>query len=145
MSRAHSTIQQTQDEIVDDFGFFDSWEDRYSYIIDLGQKLPAMPDEFKTDDYKVRGCQSQVWIYPQFSDGVLTFLADSDASSVKGLIALLLRVYSGHTPSEIATAEPDFIDRAGLTSGNLSMVRINGMRAAAKQIQKYARALLSKA
>jgi len=137
MTGTTSTIQETQDSIVDDFGFFDSWEDRYAYIIDLGQKLPAMPDELKTDEYKVRGCQSQVWIYPQFSNGVLTFLADSDASSVKGLIALLVRVYAGHTPAEIIASEPDFIDRAGLAE-NLSMVRINGMRAAAKQIRKYA-------
>ena len=137
MTGTTSTIQETQDSIVDDFGFFDTWEDRYAYIIDLGQKLPAMPDELKTDEYKVRGCQSQVWIYPQFSNGVLTFLADSDASSVKGLIALLVRVYSGHTPAEIIASEPDFIDRAGLAE-NLSMVRINGMRAAAKQIRKYA-------
>ena len=139
MSRIQGTIPETQDQIVEDFGFFETWEDRYTYIIDLGQKLPAMPDDLKTEEYRVRGCQSQVWIYPQFSDGVMTFLADSDASSVKGLIALLLRVYSGHTPAEIIAAEPDFMDRAGLTAENLSMVRVNGMRAAAKQIQKYAR------
>lgn len=137
MSRAQNTIQQAQDEIVDDFNLFDAWDDRYSYVIDQGEQLPPMPEGLKTDEYKVRGCQSQVWIYPQFSDGVMTFVADSDAPTVKGLIALLLRVYSGHTPAEIAEAEPAFIDRTGLAE-NLSMLRVNGMRAAAKQIRKYA-------
>ena len=133
------TTSEVQDEIVDDFSLFEDWTDRYSYVIELGQKLPPLSDEFKIDEYKVKGCQSQVWIIPELKDGVVTLRADSDAPTVKGLIALLLRLYSGRTPTEIAATEPDFIDRTGLAE-NLSMLRVNGMRASAKQIKKYAAA-----
>ena len=132
-------INQVQDEIVDDFSLFDEWTDRYSYVIELGQKLAPLPDEYKVDEYKVKGCQSQVWIVPEFKDGVVNLQADSDAPTVKGLIALLLRLYNGRTPAEIKATEPDFIDKTGLAE-NLSMLRVNGMRASAKQIKKYAAA-----
>jgi len=133
------TTSEVQDEIVDDFSLFEDWTDRYSYVIELGQKLAPLPDEYKIDEYKVKGCQSQVWIIPELKDGVVTLRADSDAPTVKGLIALLLRLYSGRTPAEIKSTEPDFIDRTGLAE-NLSMLRVNGMRASAKQIKKYAAA-----
>ena len=131
------TTSEVQEEIVDDFSLFEDWTERYRYVIELGQKLAPLPDEYKIDEYKVRGCQSQVWIVPDYKDGVVNLVADSDAPTVKGLIALLLRVYSGRTPADIASTEPDFIDRTGLAE-NLSMLRVNGMRASAKQIKKYA-------
>lgn len=138
------SIATTQEAIVEELSLFEDWSERYSYVIELGQAVPQYPEAYKTDAFKVRGCQSQVWIYPQLMDGVVTLQGDSDAPTVRGLIALLLRVYSGHTPEEIAASPPDFIDRSGL-SENLSMVRVNGMRAAAKQIKKYARGYLDRA
>ena len=138
------SIAATQDEIIDDLSLFEDWTERYGYMIELGQSLPALPDEFKTDANKVRGCQSQVWIHPTLQNGVVTLQADSDAPTVRGLIAMLVRLYSGHTPEEIVAPNPDFIDRSGL-SENLSMVRVNGMRAADKQIKKYARGYLDRA
>jgi len=133
------TTTEVQDEIVDDFSLFEDWAERYRYVIELGQKLAPLREEYKIDAYKVKGCQSQVWIVPEFKDGVVNLTADSDAPTVKGLIALLMRLYSGRTPAEIAATEPDFIDRTGLAE-NLSMLRVNGMRASAKQIKKYAAA-----
>jgi cysteine desulfuration protein SufE len=135
------SIAATQDEIIDDLSLFEDWTERYGYVIELGQALPALPDEFKTDANKVRGCQSQVWIHPTLNDNVVTLQADSDAPTVRGLMAMLVRLYSGHTPEEIVAKNPDFINRSGLEE-NLSMVRVNGMRAADKQIKKYAQAFI---
>lgn len=133
------TVEQVQNEIVDDFSLFDEWEDRYRYVLELGQKLPRIGDEYKREEFRVRGCQAQVWLYPTLTDGLLTYSAESDAPLVQGLLYLLLKVYSGHTPADILAAEPEFIDRAGLAA-NLSPFRVNGMRATVQQIKKYAAA-----
>ncbi|BDI33140.1 Fe-S metabolism protein SufE [Capsulimonas corticalis] len=135
------SIASTQDEIIDELALFEDWTERYGFVIELGQALPALPEEFKTDANKVRGCQSQVWIHPTLANGVVTLQADSDAPTVRGLIAMLVRLYSGHTPEEIVAKNPDFIERSGLAE-NLSMVRVNGMRAADKQIKKYAQGFI---
>lgn len=134
---------KTVSEIVAEFNRFSSWEDRYSHIIQIGKELPALPDILKTDDYKVRGCQSQVWLIPEFKDGKIYFQADSDASIVKGLIALLLKVYSGRTPKEILAQPADFIQELGLNT-NLSQTRANGLVAMIKQIKFYALAFQAK-
>ena len=98
---ARKTIEETEQEIIDEFSLFDSWEDKYEYIIDLGKKLPALDDQFRTDENKVRGCQSTVYLAADFRDSRIYFKADSDAVIVKGLISMLIRVLSGHSPDEI--------------------------------------------
>jgi cysteine desulfuration protein SufE len=134
---ATESITETQDEIVEEFEMLDEWTERYKYIIDLGRKLPELPDEFKTDEYKVRGCQSQVWLRADPRDDVIDFRVDSDAMIVRGLAALLMRVYSGRAPREILDSEPTFIERIGMGE-HLSMTRANGLRAMVKQIKSYA-------
>ena len=122
------TIREAQDELISEFGFFDDWMDRYQYLIDLGRKLPTMPDEYLRDEFKLRGCQSQVWFVGQRTGDRLVFRAVSDAAIVSGLIALLLRVYSNRTPREILETEPDFIVEIGLEE-HLSPTRKNGLGA----------------
>src|ERR1700748_893428 len=95
------TIQETEDEIVDEFSLFDNWEDKYEYLIDLGKKLPPLDDQYKIDENKVRGCQSTVWLVADYRDGRIFYKAESDAMIVKGLISMLIRVLSGHRPEEI--------------------------------------------
>ena len=136
-------IADVHDEIVDEFEFLDDWMDRYQHIIDLGRKLPPYPSEFQTDDYKVRGCQAQVWFHVDERDGKLYFEAISDAAIVSGLIAMLLRAYSGFSPREILDAGHDFIDRIGLTA-HLSPTRGNGLNAMLRTIQNYATATLQR-
>ena len=131
------TIKEIQQELIDEFGFFSGWEERYKYIIDLGKELEPYPEEHRTDKYKITGCQSQVWLYPEFKDGKLYFKGDSDAMIVKGLVALLLRVYSGHTPEEILSNPPEFLKRIGIDK-HLSPTRNNGLNSMLKQIQLYA-------
>lgn len=124
--------------MIDDFASLSSWEDRYKKIIELGKALPELPEKFKNDNFKVKGCQSQVWLSAQLSeDKKVYFEADSDALIVKGLVALLLKVYSGRTPQEILELEPDFIAELGF-SQNLSPSRANGLQAMIKQIKYYA-------
>jgi cysteine desulfuration protein SufE len=132
-----------QEEIIDEFALFEDWTERYKYIIELGRELPEMPESLKTEENKVRGCQSQVWLAAGLHDGVITYQADSDAMIVKGLAALILRVYSGHTPEEILATEPTFIEQIGM-SEHLSMTRSNGLRAMVKQIKLYALAFQAK-
>jgi cysteine desulfuration protein SufE len=139
MSETTQSITEIQDEIVDDFSLFSEWEDRYRYVIELGTKLKPIPAEYKREEFRVRGCQAQVWLYPIKSGDLLTFAAESDAPLVQGLLYLLLKVYSGHRPAEILAAEPTFIEQAGLAE-NLSPFRVNGMRATVQQIKKYAAA-----
>jgi cysteine desulfuration protein SufE len=127
------------DSILNDFARFSDWEDRYKFLIQLGKEMPAMSDEFKTEDNKVKGCQSQVWLWANFENGIITFSADSDASIVKGIVALLVKVYSGSTPDEILATRPEFISKIGLME-HLSMSRANGLTSMIKQISFYAMA-----
>jgi len=131
------TIHEIQDIIIKEFEQFTDWEDKYKRIIELGRKLPAINNAYKTDKYKLSGCQSQLWINAKLEDGKIIFEADSDAAIVKGLIALLIKIYSGHTPEEILTSRPEFIKKIGIDN-HLSPTRNNGLSAMMKQIQMYA-------
>lgn len=131
------TIQETEQEIVEEFSLFDSWDDKYEYIIDLGKKLPPLEDKHKTDENRVRGCQSTVWLVADYKDGKVFFKAESDAVIVKGLISMLIRVLSGHTPDEILAAKLDFIQQIGMTT-HLAQTRSNGLLAMVKQMKNYA-------
>ena len=131
------TIEATEREIVEEFSLFDSWDDKYEYIIDLGKKLPALEAQHKKDDNRVRGCQSTVWLVADYKDGKVFFKAESDAVIVKGLISMLIRVLSGHTPDEIINAKLGFIQEIGMTT-HLAQTRSNGLLAMVKQMKNYA-------
>lgn len=135
-----STIAEKQAEIVGEFAAIEDWRDRYRHIIELGRQLPDLPEELRNDKFKVKGCQSQVWLLPSLEDGKVVYRADSDAAIVKGLVAIVLRVFSGHSPDEILASKPDFVDQIGL-SEHLSQTRANGLSAMLKQIQMYALAM----
>jgi len=130
-------IAEIEQEIVDEFALFDSWDDKYEYIIDLGKKLAPLADEHRIDENKVRGCQSTVWLAAEYRDGKIWFVADSDAVIVKGLISMLIRVLSGQSPSAILNADLNFIDRIGMHS-HLAQTRSNGLRAMIRQMKNYA-------
>jgi cysteine desulfuration protein SufE len=132
-----TTIRDTEREIVEEFALFDSWDDKYEYIIDLGKKLPALAQEHKKDENKVRGCQSTVWLVASLKDGKVFFEADSDAVIVKGLISMLIRVLSGRTPDEILEAPLQFINEIGMTT-HLAQTRSNGLLSMVKQMKNYA-------
>lgn len=137
------TIQEAQEELIEEFAFFDDWMDRYRYIIDLGRNLPEFPADQQTDANKVRGCQSQVWfVAERMADGRLRFLATSDAHIVSGLIAILLRIYSERAPDEILATSPDFIAGIGLDE-HLSPTRNNGLHAMLTRIFAEAKAAAS--
>ena len=136
------TIQETEQEIIDDFALFESWEEKYQYIIEIGQKLPALDQQFKSDEYKIKGCQSSVWLQGEEREGRLYFTADSDSTFVKGEIALLIKVLSGRTPSEILDAQLGFIDAIGLRQ-HVAVTRANGLAAMIKQMKTYALAVSS--
>ncbi|MEM1000992.1 MAG: SufE family protein [Bacteroidota bacterium] len=131
------TIKEVQDEIVDEFDFLSSWEEKYKYIIDLGKDMAPYPDEFRDEDHKVKGCQSQVWMHSGLDEDRIRFRGDSDAFIVKGLIALLMRIYDNQTPEEILSTPLDFTDRIGLST-SLSPTRSNGLVAMIKKIKGYA-------
>ncbi|MHB8678810.1 MAG: SufE family protein [Rudaea sp.] len=131
--------QAAQDAIIGEFAFFGDWTERYQYLIDLGRKLPPLPEELKTEAHKVSGCQSQVWLVPGGDAQRLTFQAISDSAIVSGLIALLLRVYSGRSAQEIIDTPPRFIEAIGLAQ-HLSPTRSNGLTAMLARIKDYARA-----
>ncbi|MDE6310483.1 MAG: SufE family protein [Muribaculaceae bacterium] len=134
------SIDEKQQEIIDEFNELDDWMDRYAMIIDLGNQLPPFPDELKTPDRIIEGCQSRVWLDGQITpEGVVLYQADSDAIIVKGIISLLISVLNGHTPREILDAKLRFIDEIGL-SEHLSPTRANGLVAMVKQIRAYAAA-----
>lgn len=141
---AAADLVAAQEEIVDTFSLLDDWTDRYQYIIDLGKQLPPFPDEFKTEDYRLKGCQSQVWIRTDLVDGLLHIRATSDSAIVSGLIALLLRVYNDRRPGDIIATPPDFIRRIELES-HLSPTRSNGLSAMIQQIRQMAVEALAKA
>ena len=135
------TIKEEQDEIIADFEFLgNNWDDKYEYIIQLGKELPLIDPQYKKDENLIKGCQSRVWLHTDFKDGKLLFTADSDAVITKGLIALLIKVLSGHTPKEIIDANITFIEAIGLNS-HLSPTRSNGLLSMLKQIKLYAVAL----
>ena len=132
------TINEVQDEIIEEFSEIDDWMDRYGYIIDLGNQLPPIDEKFKTPQYLIEGCQSRVWINAELNaDGTVTFEADSDAIIVKGIIALLIKVLNNQKPADILNADLYFIDRIGL-SEHLSPTRSNGLLAMVKQMKAYA-------
>ncbi|MBO4659260.1 MAG: SufE family protein [Prevotella sp.] len=131
------TINEIQDEVIAEFADFTDWMDKYQLLIDLGNELTPLDDRYKNEDNLINGCQSRVWIQADYHDGLVHFSAESDALIVKGLIALLLRVFSGHTPQEILDAELYFIDEIGLRD-HLSPTRSNGLLAMVKQIRVYA-------
>ena len=135
--QAVQTIQDTEDEIVEEFSLFDNWEDKYEYIIDLGKKLEPLDPQFKIDENKIKGCQSQVWLVADERDGRIYFKADSDAVIVRGLVSMLIRVLSGHTPQEIIDAKLDFINKIGMTT-HLAQTRSNGLLSMVKQMKNYA-------
>lgn len=130
-------IREVQNQLIEEFEELENWEDKYSKIIKLGRELPAMTDEFKTEKNKIDGCQSQVWMHAEYNDGKMFIEADSDAMIVKGLIALLVKVYSGHEPNEIVNSPPEFLQKIGIDN-HLSPTRKNGLGAMLKQIQLYA-------
>ena len=131
------TINDTQDEIIAEFSDFDDWMDRYQLLIDLGSEQQPLDERYKTDQNLIEGCQSRVWLQADDVDGRLVFRAESDALIVKGIVALLVRVLSGHTPDEILSADLYFIDRIGLRE-HLSPTRSNGLLAMVKQMRMYA-------
>jgi cysteine desulfuration protein SufE len=137
MSEERKTIAETEREIVEEFALFDSWDDKYEYIIDLGKKLPELPGKYKTDENRVRGCQSTVWLTSDYHNGRVYFQAESDAIIVKGLISMLIRVLSGHSPDEIINAKLGFIQEIGMTT-HLAQTRSNGLLAMVKQMKNYA-------
>ena len=131
------TIQDRADAVVDEFALFDDWMGKYEYLIELGSSMPIIEDEYKTDRYMVKGCQSQVWIRPELRDGLIYYKGDSDALITKGLVALLVRVLSGQPPESVAKADLSFLDRIGMKD-HLSTTRKNGLAQMVKQLKRYA-------
>jgi cysteine desulfuration protein SufE len=128
------SIESIEAEIVDEFSLFDSWEDKYEYIIDMGKKLAPLSAEYKKDENKIKGCQSTVWMHSFTKDGKIYYEADSDAMIVKGLVSMLIRVFSGQPPAAVIEAPVKFIDDIGMTS-HLAQTRSNGLRAMIKQMK----------
>jgi len=131
------TIEETEKEIAEEFSLFDTWDDKYEYIIDLGKKLPPLEDQYKIDENRVRGCQSTVWLVADYRQGKIFYKAESDAIIVKGLISMLIRVLSGHSPDEIIAAKLNFIQQIGMTT-HLAQTRSNGLLAMVKQMKNFA-------
>ena len=131
------TIKEIQEEIIDEFNLFDDWMERYEYLIELGKSLPLIDDQYKIEENIIKGCQSKVWLHSKMNDSKINFTADSDAILTKGLVALLLRVFSNQTPQDILMADTFFIDQIGLKE-HLSPTRANGLVSMLKQIKLYA-------
>lgn len=131
------TIKEIQEEIIDEFSMFDDWMERYEYIIELGKSLPIIEEDKKVDENLIKGCQSKVWLHSELNDEKIKYTADSDAILTKGIVALLLRVYSNQKPDAILGAETKFIDEIGLKE-HLSPTRANGLVSMVKQIKMYA-------
>ncbi|WP_038533829.1 SufE family protein [Formosa agariphila] len=131
------TIQDIQNEIIDEFAMFEDWEERYQYMIDLGKSLPLIDDQYKTDDNLIKGCQSKVWVHAEMNDNKVHFTADSDAIITKGIVAILIRAFSDQHPKDILDANTDFIDEIGLKE-HLSPTRANGLVSMVKQLKMYA-------
>mgnify|MGYP001553703863 CR=1 FL=1 len=137
-------VEQAQAEVIEEFAFFDDWMDRYQYLIDMGRRLPELPATERTDANRIRGCQSQVWFVAEEEGGRLHFRAISDAAIVSGLIALLLRIYSGRKPADILATPPDFVATLGLQS-HLSPTRSSGLASMLEAIRGFARTALETA
>ncbi|WP_336066442.1 SufE family protein [Mesoflavibacter sp. CH_XMU1404-2] len=131
------SIKDIQEEIIDEFSMFEDWEERYQYMIDLGKTLPLIDEQYKTDDHIIKGCQSKVWVHAQMDEDKVAFTADSDAIITKGIIAILIRVFSNQHPKDIIEADTDFIDKIGLKE-HLSPTRANGLVSMIKQLKMYA-------
>tara|TARA_R110001632_G_scaffold153025_2_gene270760 strand:- start:5267 stop:5692 length:426 start_codon:yes stop_codon:yes gene_type:complete len=131
------TIKEIQEEIIDEFDMFDDWMERYEYLIELGKSLPIIDEQFKVEENIIKGCQSKVWLYSKMNGTTIEYTADSDAILTKGLVALLLRVFTNQTPQDILAADTDFIDAIGLKE-HLSPTRANGLVSMLKQIKLYA-------
>ena len=136
-------INEIQDEIIDEFSGFDDWMDKYQLLIDLGNEQAPLDERYKVESNLIDGCQSRVWLQADYADGIITFTAESDALIVKGIVALLIRVLSGHTPQEILDADLYFIEQIGLKE-HLSPTRSNGLLAMVKQMRMYALAFRTK-
>ena len=137
------TIEERQQEIIEEFSDFDDWMDKYQLLIDLGNEQEPLDEKYKTESNLIDGCQSRVWLQADYHDGIIDFTAESDALIVKGIVALLIRVLSGHSPQEILEAELYFIDQIGLKE-HLSPTRSNGLLAMVKQMRMYALAFKTK-
>lgn len=131
------TIKEIQQEIIDEFSMFDDWDERFQYTIDLGKSLPLIEEKYKTDENTIKGCQSKVWLHSKEKDGKIVFTADSDAIITKGIIAILIRVFSNQKANDILEADTAFIDKIGLKE-QLSPTRANGLVSMIKQIKMYA-------
>ncbi|MDO5607486.1 MAG: SufE family protein [Capnocytophaga sp.] len=131
------SIEEIQQDIVSEFSFFDDWMQRYEYMIELGKSLPLIDEKYKTDDYTIKGCQSKVWLYADYRDGKVHYTADSDAIITKGIVALLVRAFSGQSPKDIMDADTEFINRIGLKE-HLSPTRANGLVSMLEQMKRYA-------
>ncbi len=137
------TINDIQDKIIEDFSFFDDWMDKYNLLIDLGKDLPVIDPKYKVKDFLIEGCQSKVWLHPDFDGNIITFTADSDAIITRGIVALLIKVLSGRTPKEIIAADLYFIEKIGLRQ-NLSPTRSNGLLSMVRQMKLYSMAYNAK-
>lgn len=133
------SIKEVQDNIIEEFSVFDDWMDKYNLLIDYGKDLPAIDPKFKVKDYLIEGCQSKVWLRPDYNGNTISFSADSDAIITRGIVGLLIKVLSGRTPDEILAAELYFIDKIGLRQ-NLSPTRSNGLLSMVRQMKLYAMA-----
>ena len=133
------TISEVQDKIIDDFSLFDDWMDKYNLLIEMGKDVPPIDPKYKVKDYLIEGCQSKVWLRPEYDGNVISFTADSDAIITRGIVSLLIKVLSGRTPHEIISAELYFIDKIGLRQ-NLSPTRSNGLLSMVRQMKLYAMA-----
>ena len=138
----YTTIKEREEEITEEFSLFDSWEEKYEYIIDLGKKLEPLDEKYKVGENIIKGCQSTVWLTSEFKNGKVFYKADSDAVIVKGLVSMLIKVLSGHEPDEILDAKLDFIKDIGMMT-HLAQTRSNGLLAMVKQIKNYALAYKS--
>ena len=143
MNNKNLTTDNIVEEIIEEFDFFDDWSEKYQYLIDLGKTLPEFDENNKIDSNLIKGCQSKVWLNSSFNDNMVIFEADSDAIISKGIISLLVKVFSGHKPDEIIEANIDFIEKIGLDS-HLSQTRANGLLSMIKQIKIYALAYKAK-
>lgn len=137
------TINETQDELIEEFELFSDWMEKYENIIQMAKELPLIEEQYKTDENLIKGCQAKVWLHADYKDGNVIFTADSDAVITKGLVAMVVRVLSTHTPKEITNSDLYFVDKIGLKE-HLSMTRSNGLLSMIKQMKMYALAMQSK-
>ncbi|TAH27669.1 MAG: SufE family protein [Cytophagales bacterium] len=137
-----NAIETIQDQVISEFELFDEWDEKYGYIIEIGKKLTPMPDQYKVQENIIRGCQSTVWLASEYKNGLVTYYAESDAIIVKGLVSLLIKVYSNQEPKDIISTEPYFIESIGMKQ-HLSMTRSNGLSAMVKQMKIEALAYMN--